>query len=214
MANDFLSGFTGFLPSLGSLAELKTAIIAICGFIVFFIIIFWFGWYRKQWNIKVEFKIPRGINFLNSGDLLDNTRVQGIVNAEWGKGSYDAKKGTVWVKRKGKKKVAMKPFDVKKYLQGDNILSVVQVGVEDYRPVLTESYLDMIDETTGEEAALLKIKIDTSESKAWKNSFERESKNAYSITNLLKENAHWIAIGLVIFLWGIQFLVLYNRMKG
>lgn len=152
---------------------------------------------RRKWFLKVEFKIPR-----SDGK---------IINAEWGKGTYDANKGVVFVKRLKKKKVAMKPFDVKRFLQGSDLLTVVQVGIEDYRPVLQESYLDMVDEETGEEAALMKAKIDTSESKSWKSSFERETKNAYSIQTLFQQYAQYIGFGILFFMIFVGFAILYGR---
>lgn len=154
---------------------------------------------KKKWFIKVEFKIPR-----SDGK---------IINAEWGKGSYDANKGVVLVKRNKKKAVPMKPFDVKRFLQGSDVLTVVQVGIEDYRPVLQESYLDMVDDQTGEEAAIMKARIDTSESKSWKQSFEREAKNAYSIQSLLQQYASYIGFGILFFMIFIGFAILYGRIK-
>lgn len=154
---------------------------------------------KKKWFLKVEFKIPR-----SDGK---------IIQAEWGKGTYDARKGVVLVKRRKKKPVAMKPFDVKRYLQGADMLTVIQIGIEDYRPVLQESYLEMEDEETGEEAALIKTKIDTTESKAWKQSFEREAKNAYSIQTLLQQYAQYIGFGILFFMIFIGFAILYGRIQ-
>jgi len=153
---------------------------------------------KKKWFLNVEFKIPR-----SDGRF---------VNAEWGKGTYDAGRGVVFVKREGKKPVGMKPFDIKTYLQGSNVLTVVQVGIEDYRPVLIDSYIEMVDEETGEEGALVKAKIDTSESRAWKSSFEREAKSAYSIISLLHQYANFVGFGILFFMIFVGFAVLYGRM--
>lgn len=192
----FGKGFAGF--GLGSIMDIVT----IVGSILVFAIVagMMFLWIKKRgnYNLKVEFKIPR-----SAGRL---------VNAEWGKGSYDEKRGVVWLKRRRKPKVKMKPFDVKRFLQGANILTVVQVGAADYLPALPDSYIKMKDDKHPEkEAAFLSIKTDTSESKAWKESFEREAKNAFSISTLLDKYGAWISIGLVIFLWGLQFALMYKK---
>ena len=163
-----------------------------------------FFWIRakKKWFLDVEFKIPRA----------DGK----IINSEWGKGTYDAKKGVVFVKRTGKRQVPLKPFDVKKFLQGGGkkeTLTVVQVGIEDYRPVLLESYLEMTDDDTGEEAALMDIKIDTTESKAWKESFEREAKQAYSIQTFFQQYAQYIGFGILFFMIFIGFAILWGRVN-
>jgi len=175
--------------------------------------IFYYFWKRKQWNLKVEFKIPRGIEYLKEGELFDKGEVRGIVNKEWGKGSYNSKRGVVFIKRKGVRKIAMKPFNITKYLSGGrNILSVVQVGAEHYIPVLEESYLNMVDDKTGEEAALIKTRIDTGESKVWKDQFERSAKSAYSIMSLLRDYAPIIGVGLILMFNFIGFAILYGKM--
>ncbi len=160
-----------------------------------------FAWYmlykRKQYNLLVEIKIPR-----SDGRLVD---------AEWGKAAYSVKRGVVHIKRKGKKPIPMKPFDVKKYLQGSKVLTVVQIGAEQYLPVLQESFLEMEDDITGERAALMTTKIDLSESKAWRNSFERESKSAYTIGSLLKQYLPYIGFGIILFMNFVGFAILYTK---
>lgn len=206
--NDLLGGIG--LGSGGTLLNLITIVAISFGAIVIIGGLVWYFISRRQWNIKVEFKLPRSVKY-NTG-RLDINSVEGFVDAEIGKGSYNAKRGTVFLKRKGKRKISMKPFNINRYLQG-SILTVVQVGAEDYIPVLPTSYLVYTDEETKEDCALLKIDADRSQSKSWRSSFERESKQAFSIISILREYAPYIAIGLVIFLWGLQMLLLYNRIK-
>lgn len=179
-------------------------VLAVCGFGLWFFIK-----KKKHWNIKVEFRIPRNIRKVRMRD--GTIKVIGTLNKEWGKGFYDANKGCVFVQRKKKKAVPMKPFDVKQYLSDSNILTVVQIGVEDYRPVRDDSYITMKDQK-GSESALLEVIIDTSESKSWKNTFERESKQAYSIKNWLHEHGALVAMGLVLFMNLIGFAIVIARM--
>ncbi|GAH07237.1 unnamed protein product, partial [marine sediment metagenome] len=96
---------------------------------IFIVGVLWWFYKKKRWNLDVEIKLPR-----SDGKFID---------AEWGKGFYNFKRGNVFIKRRKKKKIPMKPFDVNKYLQGSRILTVVQVGAEEYRPVLNESWMDM-----------------------------------------------------------------------
>lgn len=190
-----LGGIFGTIASVSMTVVIAFVVIAIIGGGAY-----WYWYNKKRWFLTVEVKIPR-----SDGKLL---------NAEIAKGSYDSKKGVVLIKRRGMKACAVKPFDIKRYLQGGTILTVVQVGIKDYIPVMLDSYLEMEDTETGEAAAMMKIKIDTSESQAWKTAFERDAKNTYSIMGLLQQHMPIIAIGLVIFLWGIQFLILYNRISS
>lgn len=203
----FGAGFGGMAGISGMVLVILIVLIAasIIGAIVFLI----YRW--KMWNLKVEFKIPRGLNDLKEGEEIDPDEITGFIQAEWGKGCFNRKQGVCFVKRKWISKSPIKPFDIKRFVQGNNILTVIQTGVDSYVPVLPESFLQMEDDNTGAQAALLRIKGDTSESKSWRNAFERDSKAAYSIINLLKEYAPFIAIGLVIFLWGLQFMILYTK---
>jgi hypothetical protein len=156
--------------------------------------------------------LPRSVKYLKEGGTLSPDDVNGFTDAEWGKGFYNAKTGVVYLKRKGKRKVAMKPFQLSRFLQGQNTLTVIQIGAEEYMPVIPESYLIYEDEK-GDCASLLNVKADISESKSWRVQYEREAKKAYSIMGLLDKYGTWIGIGLVIFLWGVQFVMLYNKMK-
>lgn len=182
--------------SNGILILIGIIALGICGGIFYFLF-----YKKKNWNILAEIKILR-----SDGKLL---------SAEWGKGSYDLKKGVVLIKRKGKKAVPMKPFDTEKYLQGNakgqNILTVTQFSPGHYVPLLLKSFMELEDDKTGKEASLAKVKADFSESKSWKNQFEREAKNAYTIFSLLKEYATYIGIGLIIFMQWAGFAILYSK---
>ena len=107
----------------------------------------------------------------------------------------------------------MKPFDVKRYLSNDNVLTVIQIGIEDYRPVLDESYIEVVDEK-GEEAALLRAKIDTTEGKSWANSYERERKSTYTIMNWVQQHGTLLAMGLVIMMIFIGFAIVIQRLPS
>jgi len=176
--------------------------------------VFWFFYSKKQYNLKVEVKIPRGLETLKEGETLDGDgelKIYGIIAAEWAKGAFIAKRGVVYIKRKGIKKIPMKPFDVKRYIQGGNILTVIQVGAEQYIPILPGSFLTMVDDETGEEGALLKTRINSTQDRAWSGQFEREAKATYSIIGLLREYAQFIGIGLILAFNFIGFAILYGK---
>jgi hypothetical protein len=188
------------IPSFGGGGLVGLAVQMFLGVMVLGLItlsIFMWSKNKKKWFITCVVLIPRS----------DGR----IINSEIAKATYDAKRGSVFIKRKRKKPVPLKPFDVKRYLLGNDFLSVIQVGIEDYRPVLPESFLDMVDDSTGEEAALMNIKIDTSEQKAWKESFEREAKLAYSLNSILQQYVQYIGFGILFFMIFIGFAILYGR---
>lgn len=197
----------------GGIMNLITIVFVAFAVLVLIAIIFFYFFNKKQWNIKrVIFRLPRAVQFLNPNEKLDINNIQGTIDKEYGKGSYNLKRGAVFLKRKGKKKIAMNPFNINEYLDGSGELEVVQVGSEEYVPVMPRSYM-LYEDEHGNTCALVKLKTDAIASKSWKSSFEREAKNAFSIMSLLREYAPIVAIGLVIFLWGIQLLLLYNRLK-
>lgn len=179
-------------------------VLILCGFGLW-----WFLTKKKRWNLKIEFKIPRNIRKIRMKNGL--IKIVGTLNKEWGKGHYNAKQGVVYIKRKRKKAVGMKPFDIKQYLSTGNILTVIQTGIEDYRPIRDESYIELKDINGGDDALVQAI-IDTSESKSWKNTFEREAKMTYSIKNWIAEHGALVAMGIVLLMNLVGFSIVIARM--
>ncbi len=173
---------------------------------------YWF--FKKRWNLKVEVKLPR-----SDGK---------IIHGEWAKGFYDAKKGVVLIKRKGVRAVPMRVFDPKKYLQGADLLTVIQLASEDYRPVLNDSWTEykvkVRDKKTGkvirdeqgnivyEKLGLLNIKIDSGLNKPWKSAWDAAAKKAYGLQNFFTQFQTPIAIGVVILACFVGFAIIWTRL--
>lgn len=166
-------------------------------------------YFRKRWNLDVEFKL---------------TRSDGrITNAEWGKGYYNAKRGVVYVRRptmgKFSSGIPIKIFDIRRYLQGSTIITVIQVGPEDFRPVLNDSWSEHVvtykDTISGEKMevkeSILNIKVDSGLNKAWKSAWDEAAKNAYSIRSLLSQFQTPIAVGIVIICCFVGFAILWTK---
>lgn len=209
------SGFVErIVPSFGSgffdiaiALLLGGLVLAICGGFV------WYVLKKKiKWNLKVEFRLPREIQpvYDEEGNIID---IRGSIKKEWGKGYYDSKKGVVFLKRPKKQPVAMKPFNIKESLSASNILTVIQIGAEDYRPVIEGSYLN-IEEMNGEPAALVRAKVDTSEAKQWKNSYERERKATYSFSDLMAKYGQYLGWGFILFIQFVGFAIVIQRIQG
>ncbi len=191
-------------------------------------LLIWWGVKRKKWNLKVEIKLTR-----SDGK---------ITNAEWGKGFYDSRRGVVMIKRpyKGSRPIPMKIFDVRKYMQGSDLITVIQAGPEDYRPVLNESWTEhdvkyddetkpkkdkdgnpMVDEegnpiyeTTLVKESILNIQTDTGKNKAWRVAWEEAAKNAYTIRSFLKQYQAPISIGIVVVCCFIGFAILWTKLSS
>ncbi len=155
-------------------------------------------WMRKRrWNLKVEFKLPRA----------DGR----IINAEWGKGQLNSSKGVVILKRKGLSPVAIKPFDIKRYLQGGNILTVIQVSPDEYIPALPESFLEVTDEETGEEGLILDLVVDSGASKAWKASFLHDAELAFTLKSFFTKYQGYFAFGFILICLFVGFAILWSK---
>lgn len=191
-------------------------------------LLIWWAFMRKKYNLRVEIKLPR-----SDGN---------IINGEWGKGSYDASRGVVLIKRpgRGSKPIPMKIFDVKRYLQGENLLTVIQLGAEDFRPVLNRSYttheVEYVDETkpkkdkngnaivdkdgkpvfetTIVKESIMNIKTETGKNKAWKAAFDEAAKTAYTIQSLFRQYQTPIAVGIVVLCCFIGFAVLWTKLSS
>jgi len=214
MATDggFLANILPNISGSGGLIDIALAIIL--GVLVLGVCaggLYWWIKKRKSWNLKVEFRLPRNIRSEINEDGIEI--ITGTIKKEWGKGYYNAKGGVVYVKRNKNQAVPMKPFNVKEILSDNNILTVIQVGIEDYRPVLEDSYLNVEDYETQEVCALIKAKIDTSESKSWKSSYERERKATFTLSSWMAQHGQLIGFGFIIMSIFVGFAVLYSKLK-
>lgn len=160
---------------------------------------------RKKWNLKIIVKLPR------AGQL---------IFGEFAKGHYDVIEGIVDIKRKRLKPVGMKPFDVKKFLQGDKILEVMQVAANDFIPIDPQSYhilnMEWIDEHGKKhqfEKALFKVVTDdTLKRKTWKRYMERAAKNRFTLTGFLDKHWRAIELSIIMLMLFIGFSVVLMRL--
>jgi len=203
------------VPNMGAAADTGLSVIwyVVLGFVILIMIavVGYILFFKKKWNLDVEFKLTR-----NDGR---------ITNAEWGKGFYNAKKGVVFVKRPNMGKfssgIPIKIFDIRRYLQGTSIITVLQVGPEDFRPVLNDSWTEHVetykDDKTGDiieiKESILNIKVDSGLNKAWKSAWESAAKNAYSIRSFMTQFQTPIAIAIVLIACFVGFAILYSKIQ-
>ncbi len=197
-----------FIPQGGTVTLL--IILLIAGVVALLVIAFvgFLIWNKKRWNLKVEIKLPR-----SDGK---------IINGEWGKGYFDAKHGVVYIKRPGfgQKKIPLKIFDPKRYLQGADMITVIQLSPVDYRPVLPKSFLEYelehVDDVTGEvtmvKETVMQIECDTGASKAWQVAFETAAKTAYSLQSFFNQFQVPISIAIVLVAVFVGIAALWTQM--
>lgn len=169
-----------------------------------------FIWNKKRWNIKVEIKLPR-----SDGK---------IISGEWGKGYFHSSRGVVYIRRPGfmQPKIALKIFDPKRYLQGTDLITVIQLSPVDYRPVLPRSYLEHVvtykDEETGEikevKESVLDIVCDTGHDKAWQVAFDAAAKKAYSLQSFFQQFQTPLSIAIVLVAVFVGIAALWTQMPS
>ncbi len=192
-------------------------------------VVYFFVYQRRKWNLKVEIKLVR-----SDGK---------IINGEWGKGLYNQKRGVVLIKRPTasmfSKPIPIKIFDPKLYMQGSDLITVIQIGPEDYRPVLNESWTEhlveyedtdkplkdgggnpLLDEkgnqlyeTISVKESILNIKTDVGTNKAWQNAWEESAKQAFTIQSFLTQFQAPIAVGIVVIACFVGFAVLWTKLS-
>jgi len=159
---------------------------------------------RKKWNLRVEIKLPR-----SDGK---------IINSEKAKGFFDTKAGFVSLKRKGISAIDMKPFNVNKYLQGEKYLEVLQVGPDDFIPILPKSYTLINKEKTKEgeqkKFALLEIEGDIGERRQWASNAFDSAMNRFTLKSFLKRHEFAITITIIMFGLFIGFAIVLSQLPG
>ncbi len=177
----------------------------------------WWWFFKKRWNLRAEIKLTR------SGGKL--------TNAEWGKAMFNAKRGVCFVKRPGmmQRAVPVRIFDIREYIQGDSIITFIQVGPDDLRPVLNRSWEEYendepmkdskgnpIKDKEGnlvyEKASIMNIKVDTGMNKAWRAAWSQAAKQAYSLRSFFSQFQTPIAIAIVIIAVFVGFAMLWTRL--
>jgi len=201
-------------------ASLGTIIFIVIGLGVGFLllgIVLWWWFVKKKWNLKAEIKLTR------SGGRL--------TNAEWGKATFNAKRGVCLVKRPGmgQPAIPVEIFDIREYIQGDNIVTFIQVSANELKPVLNDSWEEyentqpmrnkqgklMKDEAGKliyEKAAVINIKVDTGNNKAWRAAWSQAAKQAYSLKSFFTQFQTPIAIAIVIIAVFVGFAMIWSRL--
>ena len=156
---------------------------------------------KKKWNLRVEIKIPRS-------DGL-------IVNSEKAKGHFDVAEGVVSIKRSRLAPNEMKPFNVNKYVQGDKYLEVLQVGPDDFIPILPKSYTTIINTNAkdGEQKkfALLEIEGDLGSRRQWAFHASKNAKNRFTLKGFMDKYQFAIQMAIILFAIFIGFTALWSK---
>jgi len=177
----------------------------------------WWWFYKKRWNLKAEIKLTgSGGNFTGS---------------EWGKAMYNAKRGVCLVKRPGmnQRAVADPIFDLRKYIQGSNTVTFVQVTGDELKPVLNTSWEEYEEEEPmrdkegnimlndkgkpiHEKAAMINLQVDSGKDKAWLAAWKQAAKQAYSLKTFFTQFQTPIAIAIVIIAVFVGFAMVWTRL--
>ena len=110
----------------------------------------------------------------------------------------------------------MKPFSINKYLQGTNYLEVLQVGPDDFIPILPKSYT-LITKANAKEGdqtkfALLDIEGDIGERKEWASHASETALNRFTLSNFFKRHETAISIMIIMFGLFVGFAIVLSQM--
>ena len=190
---------TGFFYGTGTMVII-TMILGII-LILGVVLAFWVFFKKGKWNIKTEFKMIR-----SDGK---------VTMSEWGKGFFDTKNGIIWIKRKGMRmrKEGIKAQRIDQYLQGGNILTVVG-NPGNWRPVINDSFTELIDDATGEVAAVVNLRADTKEDKSWAVNFERAALQTFSVANWMQQYGQFLGWGFLILIVILGDFIGFSLLMG
>ncbi|PLW80757.1 hypothetical protein C0585_00980 [Candidatus Woesearchaeota archaeon] len=156
----------------------------------------WSARQRKKYTLTVPIRLPR-----------ENNRV---ILSELAKGYLDVKRGSIIIKRKGRKPVASRPIDPKIWMQGQSVVEAIQAGPEDFIICLADSY-KLVKDKDGKTYGLLDIIADIGKRKVWKTYYEREAKKAFTITDWANDHRFAIEMSILLVSMFIGFAILWTK---
>lgn len=200
----FLSNF-GKAFSTGGISNTLMIILGWVGgavvFITLLIFAFRFSKNKKSYNIPVTIWIARS----------DNKVVDEIV----ARGGYFKTKPvggitTFRVKRKGVPIAEIPPPDSKFLVGLSRHLYLIQKGMDDFEPVLPESFLEVVTEK-GEKLNVVELKCINQDATAWKFDNENSAKQRFTLFGFWEKYKDFIQMSIFVF---IVFLAIYITWIG
>ena len=207
MANPFtdyvgeLGGtFTGILSSTWGMVSKILGAVLFCGIIIGIII-----WRKKkkEMNIPVTIWIPR-----SDGKITDE------INAKGGYiRSRQSDGGTITLfrlKRKGISSADIPPPSSRFLVGLSRKLYLVQKGVDDFEPVLPDSY-KMVETSSGKRVAVINLKCINQDATAWVEDNRENAKRRFTLHGFWEKYKDFIQITIFIF---IVMIALFINWKG
>ena len=160
---------------------------------------------QRYWNIKVIFSMPRA--------------KATTTYCEVGKGRYNASSGICTIKREGVlgRKYQIRNFDPKVYLQvgkKKDVLQVIQIGTDEFSPIIPDSYFEVVDEDTGKKAHILSIQSSLTKDLAWAIDRKMSLIEAYTLKDFLRQNAMLFGFGFMMICIFAGFAILWTKIPA
>jgi len=157
---------------------------------------------KKSFNIPVTIWIPRSDN-----KILDEVPAMGGYFKSKAVGGITSFR----LKRKGVSIVEMPP-PASRFLVGmRRHLYLVQKGMDDFEPVLPESFMNVSVEGSGKRKAVVNLKCVNQDATAWKCDNESNAKKRFTFSGFWEKYKDFIQITIFIF---IVFLAMYVMWTG
>lgn len=165
---------------------------------------------KQSFNIPVTIFIPRSDN-----------KTRDIIEAKGGYFKSQAVGGitTFRLKRKGVGTIEIPPPGSRFLVGFNRRLFLVQKGMDDFEPVLPESFGYVDCEVAGgdgkkNKVAVINLKCVNQDATAWKNDNEQNAKKRFTFSSFWEKHQVFIQITIFILIVFIASYVQYNGLKG
>lgn len=197
-------GFSGSISSMMSSA-IGLIIKAIAGLlgIVLLSVIIWWNKQRKSFNIPVTIWIPR-----SDGKIIDEVKaVGGFFKTKQAEGGFIS---TFRLKRKGTSTIDIPPPSSQFLVGLSRKLYLIQKGIDDFEPVLPESFR-YVRTQAGNKIAVTELKCINQDATAWVEDNRENARKRFTLHGFWEKYKDFIQITIFIF---IVMLALYMNWTG
>ena len=193
----------GFSGILGTTWGVVSKVLLVLGFIgVVFVIILWRK-RKKAMNIPVTIWIPR-----SDGKITDEVQAKGgYFRLKQAEGGYIT---TFKLKRKGLTTLEIPPPSSRFLVGLSRKLYLVQKGIDDFEPVLPDSF-KMVETANGKKIAVINLKCINQDATAWVEDVRESSKKRFTLHGFWEKYKDFIQITIFIF---IVFISMFINWKG
>ena len=195
-------GFSGILGTTWSVVSKVLLALGFCGVVI--TIILWRK-RKKAMNIPVTIWIPR-----SDGKITDEIQAKGgYIRLKQTEGGYI----TIFkLKRKGLATLEIPPPSSRFLVGLSRKLYLIQKGVDDFEPVLPDSF-KMVTTASGKRVAVIDLKCINQDATAWMEDTRESSKKRFTLHGFWEKYKDFIQITIFIFIVMLSMFINWKGLK-